>query len=526
MYHCSMCSFYSVSFRKYTMHIVRLYRSEPNFLVTCCRNNCQYSTKSWNAFKMHVSRTHSREVAGAFGNEVEDTSFESELEDLHVDTEDTVLCDINKHINAKFLLALKVSHGISERGVAGIIQNTEELVVGHLISMKNKIKDKMAEHEYDTSVLDSIGTESVFEGLSTKDLQFKFFKEQCGLISSEPVYMGESLCKIRGAFKQRKKYGYIIPFLKNIEQLMSMPEVLFWVKNSHKTLDGISRDICDGSFMQNVSIGNGALHIEVVLYLDDIEIVNPIGTHVKKHKLTMFYFTLANIAPSFRSRYEAIQLLAIAKTVDVKKFGLKKLLSDFIAGINTLKTGIQMSVRGQKLTVYGSLVMVLGDTPAAQWIGGFKEGVGFANHGCRTCNASATTMKYQFLAKHFQERDQEEHENRCAQLSQLSKTSSVYWSRCWGINERSCLLDIAGFNLSVSLVHDPMHILNEGIVIKEICCMLYYFVELKKYFTLSWLNDSMSSYTYSYLEQKDKPETIKKKMIYLKESLNSHLPVS
>ena len=114
---------------------------------------------------------------------------------------------------------------------------------------------------------------------------------------------------------------------------MTMPEVLFGVKNSHKTLDGISRDICDGSLMQNVNIGNGALHFEVVLYLDEIEIVNPIGTHVKNHKLCMFYFTLANIPPSFRSRYEAIQLLAIAKTVDVKKFGLKKLLSDFITGI-------------------------------------------------------------------------------------------------------------------------------------------------------------------------------------------------
>ena len=106
---------------------------------------------------MHVSRIHSREVTGAFGNEVEDTSFEAELEDLHVDIEDTAFYDIDKHINAKFLLALKVSHGISERGIAGIIQNTEELVAGHLISRKNKIKDKITEHGYDTSLLDSVG---------------------------------------------------------------------------------------------------------------------------------------------------------------------------------------------------------------------------------------------------------------------------------------------------------------------------------------------------------------------------------
>lgn len=45
-----------------------------------------------------------------------------------------------------------------------------------------------------------------------------------------------------------------------------------------------------------------------------MEIVNPPGAHVKKHKITVFYFTLCNIPPEFRSQLHAMQLLAIAKT--------------------------------------------------------------------------------------------------------------------------------------------------------------------------------------------------------------------
>ena len=44
---------------------------------------------------------------------------------------------------------------------------------------------------------------------------------------------------------------------------------------------------------------------------------------------------------------------------------------------------------GQK-TFRGALIAFLGDTPAANYIGGFKEGVGGAMRMCRTCYCSKT----------------------------------------------------------------------------------------------------------------------------------------
>ena len=32
--------------------------------------------------------------------------------------------------------------------------------------------------------------------------------------------------------------------------------------------------------------------LQIFLHTDDIEVVNPLESHVKKHKLRMFYFTL------------------------------------------------------------------------------------------------------------------------------------------------------------------------------------------------------------------------------------------
>ena len=57
--------------------------------------------------------------------------------------------------------------------------------------------------------------------------------------------------------------------------------------------------------------------LQIIVNTDDIEIVNPIGHHTKKHKLTMFYYTLGNIPAEYRSQLHAIQLLGVAKSKDV-----------------------------------------------------------------------------------------------------------------------------------------------------------------------------------------------------------------
>lgn len=57
------------------------------------------------------------------------------------------------------------------------------------------------------------------------------------------------------------------------------------------------------------------------MYTDDFEIVNPIRSHRKKHKIMAFYWMLKIFPAKYKSRLSAIQLVALAKTAVVKKFG-------------------------------------------------------------------------------------------------------------------------------------------------------------------------------------------------------------
>ena len=55
----------------------------------------------------------------------------------------------------------------------------------------------------------------------------------------------------------------------------------------------------------------------------------------------MIYFTLANIPPEVRSKFEAIQLLAVVKSLDVKEFGFWKILHDFVETMNRLSSTVE-----------------------------------------------------------------------------------------------------------------------------------------------------------------------------------------
>ena len=52
----------------------------------------------------------------------------------------------------------------------------------------------------------------------------------------------------------------------------------------------------------------------------------------------MIYYTIAEIPQEYRSKLSSIFLLACVKTNHVKKYGLRKILEDFIKGMKELET--------------------------------------------------------------------------------------------------------------------------------------------------------------------------------------------
>lgn len=139
-------------------------------------------------------------------------------------------------------------------------------------------------------------------------------------------------------------------------------------------------------FQENEVLSSSELSLPLLLYIDDLEIANPLGTSRKIHKLCTVYWVIADLPPKYRSALHVIQLAAICKVPDVQRYGYKTVLGPLLQDLFTLEQdGVFIESLGQ--SVRGTVLCVLSDNLAAHSLAGFMQSFR-AGHICRFCNAT------------------------------------------------------------------------------------------------------------------------------------------
>ena len=394
----------------------------------CSVQQCPYSSRNDRLFWLHMKRNHPIQHINAA-----EMSSDDDQDKIPGDTPDDdklSVQDRQDFLAAKFSISLETEHKLSQQGTDDVIHSTKLLFDETFSLFKTKLAEKMRTRGITTDILDDVSNPDVLCHLSSQSSRNAFYSSRMNLIKPRDVLLYREFTLRKGV---KNHLGYFIPFAENLKSFLSLPEIWREIGNSHKSRDKYMHDICDGGFVQNSEIFNAHPHaLQIRLYTDDIEIVNPIGSHTSKHRLSMFYFTLANISPQYRSTLSAIQLLAVAKTRDPKANcdSLHKLLKDFIITVNKLETtGIEFDLFGSQHVIFGSVVCVPCDSLPSSWLGGFKESPAFAYKGCRTCKASNTGMKLASLDS-VQLWNEREHRQRCMLLEQLSTQAENTGARC------------------------------------------------------------------------------------------------
>ncbi|XP_066581837.1 uncharacterized protein [Prorops nasuta] len=271
----------------------------------------------------------------------------------------------------------------------------------------------------------------------------------------------------------------------------------------------IIRTVLDGSYYrENSFFSKNENALAIILYYDDLSMTNIVGANSKVHKQSMFYWTLANIDPKFRSTLNVIQLYATVKTEYLKESGaLEKLLRPFINDIHTLQTiGFTVDIGGGRTKTYkGSLLFCCGDTPALAMLGGFKESTA-AYRLRRSCTATTNSWKLEFRDDHFVLRNIEDHERSLNMIKNdtITPAAKAFWKKYYGINNRSPLMDIAHFDVTTCFPQDAMHVLIEGPLEIEIRNYLTYCIKTRKLFTLQDFNLKVSSFDFKHFKR-DRP---------------------
>ena len=96
----------------------------------------------------------------------------------------------------------------------------------------------------------------------------------------------------------------------------------------------------------------------------------------------------------------------------------------------------------------------------------------------------------------------------------LEGPTASHYSKVYGVNERSCLLDVKFFSLfDGGLPHDAMHDILEGIAPLEIKKLLVHCIRSNKWFTLDEFNKTLLGFNYGYSDN-DKPTPIISTVLY------------
>ena len=486
---CSMCNFSTEKENYLIYHVIRKHRHEKNFQVNCTAPSCFYSSKSWSGFRSHYSRRHRKSLDVSYVEESRNNDNFFQESGLLTNASDIQMqC-------ANFALKLMSKHKLPESSVNEIIDSTINFLV---------FSEEITAQGTNVNVSDAL---SAFKTGKTREA---FFRRNCNYIPPQEVILGQSFIRKKGMLKCVNDSGYFVPFLKSLENYLNQPEVWAEISKNHQN-EEVMEDFCDGSYSyENPVLQEHPKCLQFLLNTDSLEIVNPIGAHTKKHKIDVFYWTLANISPYMRSKWSNIHLLGICKTKHLKKHGTTKFLNDFVVSCLNLQEGIQMQVCGTEQTVYGILTAVLADTPAAAFITDMKQSTSFAKKGCRTCNISTPDIQTSIKLSDLEERCSALHRQRCSDLEEMPERIKPYWSKQWGINGTSPLLRLPYFDVAKCTPHDPLHVCLEGVFNYATALILQIGLDAKL-FTINWLNAKLTNFDYSYLDRDNKPEEITRK---------------
>ncbi|XP_072050318.1 LOW QUALITY PROTEIN: uncharacterized protein [Amphiura filiformis] len=388
--------------------------------VSCPFSQCDKLFNKKSSFSSHISRCHKnycvQDVNPLYiidqniivGPEVgvlqhdHAGAQDPQQQDLHDDQNDTDepgIAQYTKYI-AIFLLKLQAKYMIPDSTIQVIVDEMHFLQQCSLDHITRFIKSKLHQNGTDQDLVEDIakGVANLGCSISPKSdlintdreqypesgtlgshyLRQKYYQEKMKFVSPVEIVLQKRQ-------KQPKSTAVIMcQFWKHSK----MCEDKSFQSHTQQTDYGYNefRDVQDGkAFKDNPFYSANPDALQIILFQDAFELVNPLGSSRNKHKVVGVYLTLGNIDPRCRSQIDSIQLVMLCKEKYLKKYDQKTIFGQLLTDIKTLEnTGI---VLDSGIIVKGTILVICGDNLGSHTIGGYVESFQ-AHYYCRYCTLS------------------------------------------------------------------------------------------------------------------------------------------
>lgn len=399
-------------------------------------------------------------------------------------------------LQAKLLLPASVIQTIIE----GFL-DIHDINQSHLL---DRLKEKII-----TLGISESDTEDIIHVLQTEDLYRNYnnftlktdqrrktvFKDIFRYIEPVPICLGQNDAG-------KECFAQYVPIKETLKSLMECQAFRKQYDTTHSRIPAkdVFEDIWDGKNIANNKLRQAdASSLSLILYQDSFEVVNPLGSGRKKHKVLGVYLTLADILPHCRSSTDQMQLVLLCKETDCHYFVPDVVFGSLIMDLKDLEeNGFESGGHVYK----ASVCAVAGDNLGSHSIGGFFENFSKSIHFCRFCEIDRKTFLCSPLSK-APLRTRESHENHIQILQ--SGVAHVCGVKSDSIFNNLTYYHVCQPGLLPCLGHD----LFEGIVSSDLALYIQHLVIEGKHFTYSELNRRITQFKFLGSDANDKPAEVK-----------------
>lgn len=334
----------------------------------------------------------------------------------------------------------------------------------------------------------------LFSYLSTEHARFKIYEKECHFVRPQLFEIGEeNVIDDNEGVKPKKVQAVHVPLADSLRNLLEKPGVFQQIMNYVHELEKDKetlRNVMQGSLwiLKYLPLFLYRIVLPLILYYDDFEVGNALGSHAGEQKLGGCYVSCPFLPPHLVAKMSNIFISTICYSKHLKQFGNQMLFVKSIQDLNNLsRNGITVNVGGQNVQVYFQCVAVSGDNAGLNTTCGFSESFS-AKYWCRICTASSDECKELVEEMSSLVRTVESYET---ELKNGCKNSSI---------KENCVFNqIDNFHIAENMSLDFMHDVSEGVAVYTVRNIIDALIK-DKIITLSVVNSKIERFPYGDVE--------------------------
>lgn len=227
------------------------------------------------------------------------------------------------------------------------------------------------------------------------------------------------------------------------------------------------------------------LLIPMLIYFDDFEYLNPLGSHSCIQKLGAVYLKILSLPDYISSKLSHIFLAMLFFTEDRKQFGNSAVFKPLIEQLNSMQNeGIMLIDKGYSIVKLIPCIVV-GDNLGVNSVLGFSESFN-SLYFCRFCNCNKNETKYMV----------KENMDKLRSRESYKENLDIGNPRMTGINENSIWNSLTNFHVTENFSVDCMHDILEGVAHYDLFVIFQYCVTKNKYFSIELLNRRIEMFNF------------------------------